>query len=162
MVIFDKTKHTTWYVNKKGEVFSESSYLRKKKKHKYKISKSKRGYIYARTTNGNYQVHRLVASAYIPNPYNKPQVNHKDGNKLNNHVSNLEWVTPKENAIHAMENGLTNFMKKNEGKIKYSNKICREVLLLIRKGMKYKDAGNVYGMPYSTVAHLVRGSRRKV
>lgn len=46
-------------------------------------------------------IHRLVAETYIPNPDNLPQVNHKDENKTNNHVSNLEWVTSHQNTIHS-------------------------------------------------------------
>lgn len=51
-------------------------------------------------------IHKLVAILFIPNPDNKPQINHKDGNKLNNHIDNLEWVTAKENTNHAWRTGL--------------------------------------------------------
>ena len=60
---------------------------------------------------GGKYVHRIVANAFIPNPENKRTVNHIDCDKSNNHVSNLEWATYSENAIHAHANGL--FPKKN-------------------------------------------------
>lgn len=65
----------------------------------------------------SYYVHRLVAEVHIPNPSNLPEVNHKDGCRQNNHISNLEWVTSLDNKIHAITTGLrvyTNRLTKEE------------------------------------------------
>lgn len=85
-----------------------------RKYHKGKILKSRlraNGYYYVSLSlNGivkDKTIHRLVAQAFIPNPDYKKCVNHKDCNKLNNVVANLEWVTHGENQKHAIENNLT-------------------------------------------------------
>ena len=69
-----------------------------------KVGKASNGYLIVNfcvdKVKSNHSVHRLVARAFIPNEDNKPQVNHKDGNKHNNHVDNLEWVTRSENGLH--------------------------------------------------------------
>ncbi|PEQ05487.1 endonuclease [Bacillus toyonensis] len=63
-------------------------------------------YLRIKLNKRHYKVHRLVGLYFISNPENKPEINHKDGNKLNNHVENLEWATTKENVRHAIESGL--------------------------------------------------------
>ncbi len=70
-----------------------------------KPSINHRGYYILKLSKKTYKVHRLVAMAFHDNPENKPQVNHKDLNQLNNHKDNLEWATAKENTNHAQANG---------------------------------------------------------
>ena len=75
-------------------------------------------------------IHRLVAKAYIPNPENKPEINHIDGDQSNNQVSNLEWVTGSENLIHACSTGL---LKQKKGTDNLQAKLTRENVLCIRE-----------------------------
>ena len=63
-------------------------------------------YVYVKIGSKSYRMHRLVAQTYIPNPKNKEQVNHIDGNKTNNMLCNLEWMTQSENIQHSFDIGL--------------------------------------------------------
>ena len=90
-----------YMVSNYGDIYS----IRSKKILKGEITK--KGYIRVRLTNNNRMlIHVIVAKTFIPNPQNKPQVNHKDGNKQNNCVDNLEWCTQSENMVHALSNKL--------------------------------------------------------
>lgn len=70
-----------------------------------KPSINQRGYYVLKLSGKTRKVHRLIALTFHPNPKNKPQVNHKDLNQLNNHKDNVEWATAKENTNHAQVNG---------------------------------------------------------
>lgn len=92
------------FIRKNGRIDNRKGKILKPGIDKY-------GYEKVILTNGRkirktYTVHRLVALAFIPNPDNKPTVNHIDGNKRNNNVDNLEWATWKEQKIHAWKNNL--------------------------------------------------------
>lgn len=99
-------------------------------------------------------IHRLVAETFITNKNNKPQVNHIDGNKENNHVDNLEWVTSSEDAIHS---------ERVLGRQRGHRILCPEKVREIRKlragGMLMKDIGEEFGVHESTISNVLNGNR---
>ncbi len=106
-----------------------------------------------------YHIHKLLAQAFIPNPEHKPQVNHKDGNKMNNCLDNLEWVTNSENVKHSYKMGL---IKSKRGSENVQSKLSDEDVSYIRKNYKYRDKEfNAYklakrfGVSTSTIYRVV-------
>lgn len=89
-----------YVVTNDGRVFNTKTGEQKKP------SINEKGYLTINIRNKIFRIHRLVAYSFIPNIYGKPQINHKDGNKHNNTVENLEWVTSSENIKHAYLTGL--------------------------------------------------------
>lgn len=80
----------------------------------------------------SYLTHRLVAKLFIPNPENKPEVNHKDGDKYNNSVKNLEWCTRSENERHAWKTGLKNYIA-TKGELHGMHKLSANDVVYIRQ-----------------------------
>lgn len=110
------------------------------------------------------RVHRLVATAFVPNPDRLNCVNHKDGNKLNNSASNLEWCTQRRNVQHAIDHELLTFDHAGFGSW---SKESREHFSKVRKkaivrsdGKRYEctaEAAKDLGVTYSAVMHVLRG-----
>lgn len=104
--------------------------------------------------------HRLVAEAFIPNPENKPQVNHIDGVKSNNKVTNLEWCSSAENIKHAVETGLigSNFRSKLA---RYSELQIKGVFELMQTGFGYKEIAEITKVDYGHIINMRNGKRHK-
>lgn len=100
-----------------------------------------------------FRLHRLVALYFIDNPNNLPYVNHKDGDKTNNKVENLEWCTAKENDVHARSNGLKN----QEKPIIAKNIETNETLTF----KSVTEAGAFLGINKGTISKVLNGKRNQ-
>lgn len=123
--IWKQTKYENYEISNKGNIRNKTT------KKIRKLTDNGHGYLKCVLSLGQrgkiatVYAHQLVAEAFVSNPNNFPQVNHIDGNKKNNHYSNLEWVTNKQNQIHARDNNLTisgeqhNWSKLTEKQVHY-------------------------------------------
>lgn len=112
----------------KGRIL-KAHYYDKPYNRYYKVALSVDGVTYSKS------VHRLVAEAFLDNPHNKPIVNHIDGNTLNNEVSNLEYVTAKENTQHAIATGLLTYKSGSQSHRAILNEdIVREIKIKLNNG----------------------------
>lgn len=113
------------------------------------------------------KIHREVAKAFIPNPNNLPMVNHKDGDKSNNDVENLEWVTAKENINHAINNGLSTFSHLLESSI-LRRKLSDDDVRFIKNNFKPYDKEfgvralcRKFNVSHSTISSIIKNIRYK-
>lgn len=99
--------------------------------------------------NTSFKIHRLVALHFIENPDNKPCINHKDADKLNNRVDNLEWCTIAENNQHSIDNGNRQ----------------RMLILNTETGIYYeymREAAKAIGVPYKNLHRYLNGTRKNI
>jgi hypothetical protein len=138
-----------WKDIKGYEKYYEISNLGNVRRKSYLLSTNKTydGYqaitLCANKTQKTKTIHRLVAETFIENIENKPQVNHIDGNKSNNKLENLEWMTSSENVKHALKLGLKD---KNwqDGEKNINSKLTEKQVLLIKEKLKNNKISVVY------------------
>ena len=141
-----------YVITKNGEVIN---------KHNGRILKPQlngKGYLRVSIGKQLMFIHRLVAQKYVPNPENKLQVNHKDGNKLNNYYENLEWVTNQENRNHAVENDL----HLCGARCSWSKLTSSQVLEILNDNVHtFTELGKMYNVNRNTIRDIKMGKTWK-
>lgn len=164
--IWKETKYSGYFISNYGRLRGRSgriikSYLNKRAGY-YMIC------IHLDGRNGKskcLKIHRLVAEAFIDNPHNYNIINHKDGNKQNNYVENLEWCTISHNVKHAFDTGLNKalsgainpFAKLTSAQIKY----IKEKYIPRDKNFGVRALGKMFNVSHSTIIRILKGERYK-
>ena len=139
-----------YYATKEGNILSSRKF---NVPTIMKSHKDNNGYLRVSLLGKTCKVHRLVASAFIPNPENKPTVNHINGIKTDNRADNLEWATRSENTQHAYDSGLT--IGHTGRRDKGNNKFGKEWTELNNKGVSLREISRMYGVTHHTVKRTI-------
>lgn len=159
-------KNTNYIVYEDGRIWSKPRLGTKGGFLKVRLNKKGYQVVMLGKERKPIRVHRMVALMYIPNPHNKPFVNHIDGVKTNNHYSNLEWVTNKENIAHAWSMGLSNAVR---GENNQQSKLTNEQAQWIRdnyvprhKEFGTRALGRKFGIAHTKIVNVIKGYSYKV
>lgn len=121
------------------------------------------GYMQVRLPSpiGTCRVHRLVALVFIPNPSDKPHINHIDCNPANNHVSNLEWCTPAENNAHSKALGRMPpyWIGRRAHNAKFTDETVASIRAAYASGVARKALAKKHGVCDSTIDKVIEGTR---
>ena len=158
-LVYHSEKYDRFEVSTDGRIRNSMN------KRDYKTFVNKRGYEQVCVSLGStdkkkvFKIHRAIAETFLPNPDNKPEVNHKDGDKLNNALYNLEWATGAENMRHASASGLLNIKKGTEV---YNAKLTAQDVLYIRENYIPRHSqygaralGRKFDVNHSTILDII-------
>lgn len=155
-----------YYVSNMGRIFTTSAHNKKnnpaimKPALDFDKRKDATGYLRTVIDGRSIRVHRVIAQTWIPNPENKPFVNHKNGNKTDNRAENLEWCTNSENQLHAYRTGLEKPMR---GEKNPKSKMTDEQVRRFKqewahdRKMSRKQYAEKLGVTEAAIKDIIRG-----